>query len=386
LCGIGLVIAAERRGGPVRYSVVLGLIVGSGVMTRWHPTQVSTLAIEAQIARYASGDQAAARDLPAETVTADELTSALDAWIAAGDSQPQRRLTMAVSFALDAVWTATRSYRHQYMVEGDPDRGGRVQNRPVSSSHSQGRIAEWVVKRLARADAEGARERMLWLTAVGIAQDGKTWRRLQEEILPVATSKLPNEPRLRLAVAVSRAYNELGHLRFVPGTIRRNDILRNEPYPPSAKNIEEVIRGFEPLLLEPELAGESHLRIGYLQLRIRRWVDALEHLEAARTTAQEPFLVATANYLTGWIYEHQKRQGDAIEAYRRAIRVAPGTRSVSMRLAALLFLRNDRAESYALLEAAQNADPVPIDPLVGLDIGDGRLVPDWLTAIRGALR
>jgi hypothetical protein len=57
-----------------------------------------------------------------------------------------------------------------------------------------------------------------------------------------------------------------------------------------------------------------------------------------------------------------------------------------MRLAALLFLRNDRAESYALLEAAQNADPVPIDPLVGLDIGDGRLVPDWLTAIRGDLR
>jgi hypothetical protein len=57
-----------------------------------------------------------------------------------------------------------------------------------------------------------------------------------------------------------------------------------------------------------------------------------------------------------------------------------------MRLAALLFLQNEPAEAYALLDAAQKARPAPVDLLVGLDIGDGRFVPEWLASLRGALR
>jgi hypothetical protein len=54
-------------------------------------------------------------------------------------------------------------------------------------------------------------------------------------------------------------------------------------------------------------------------------------------------------------------------------------------LSALLFLRDDRSEAYAILDRALNTRPTPVDLLVTLDRGDGRFVEEWLATVRQAL-
>jgi len=134
------------------------------------------------------------------------------------------------------------------------------------------------------------------------------------------------------------------------------------------------------------LAGEAELRIGYLELRRGQWAGALAHLDAARAKTDEPLLRAAADYFAGWIGEQQDRTDDAIERYRRAIALTPTMRNLATRLSALLYLRNERAEAYAVLDTAVNADPAPVDLLTAVERADARFVPAWLAAIRRALQ
>jgi hypothetical protein len=61
-------------------------------------------------------------------------------------------------------------------------------------------------------------------------------------------------------------------------------------------------------------------------------------------------------------------------------------RNLATRLSALLFLRNERADAYAILDAALNARPAPLDLLVALERADGRFVSEWLASIRRDLQ
>jgi hypothetical protein len=61
-------------------------------------------------------------------------------------------------------------------------------------------------------------------------------------------------------------------------------------------------------------------------------------------------------------------------------------RNVATRLSALLFLRDERAEAYAVLDRALNARPVSLDLLVSLERGDGRFVGGWLSTVRQGLK
>jgi tetratricopeptide (TPR) repeat protein len=153
-----------------------------------------------------------------------------------------------------------------------------------------------------------------------------------------------------------------------------------------ARGIDEAIKLFAPLLADPGLSGEVELRIGYFELRRDKWANALARFDAARTKASEPVLRATADYFGGWVYEQQNRPDEAIAAYRRAHTIAPLMRNLTMRLSALLFLQNQRAEAYALLDPTVNARPVQTDLLLTLERADARFVPDWFASIRRALQ
>jgi tetratricopeptide (TPR) repeat protein len=226
---------------------------------------------------------------------------------------------------------------------------------------------------------------MLWLSAIGLTEDGHAWHRLDREILPSARRRLPDEPRVRLAEVLARTNQDLQLLRrqFPSG----RDILRKELLGSSATGpIPGAIRAFEPLLADPALTGEVELRIGYLELRRNRWSAALTRFDAARLKATDPTLRATADYFAGWVSEQLDRADDAIAAYRRALAIAPTMRNLATRLSALLYLRNERAEAYALLDTALNIRPAPIDLMVQMERGDARLVPDLLASIREGLK
>lgn len=352
--------------------------------------QPARLSVDQAIALYAQGQFATAvRDLDTRLLNVTPFTNALDAWIAAGDttSRPRRRL-VAATFALDAVWAVTRTPNNALRANFDPWK--RV--KPDDPEHvnltwfvSQAFVARWAIQQLPTTGTPDATERALWLAAVGVVEDGHAWHQLQEDILPPARTRLSNEPRLRLAAVLARTNMDVGPLRLSMAI--RNDILRTEHLPSSVTGrIPKAERELESLLGEASLAGEVELRVGYLELRRRQWASALTHLEAARSKATEPTLVAAADYFAGWVHEQQEHPDEAIAAYRRAQAITPTMRNLATRLSALLFLRNERAEAYAVLDSALNARPAPLDLLVAVERADGRFVPERLASIRKALQ
>jgi tetratricopeptide (TPR) repeat protein len=96
--------------------------------------------------------------------------------------------------------------------------------------------------------------------------------------------------------------------------------------------------------------------------------------------------LATTDYLSGWVHERSGRAAEAIAAYRRAHAFSPRVRNLSVRLAGLLYLRNERDEAYRILDAGLTTAPPVIDLVTLLNRGDARRVPEYLAAMRKALR
>ena len=350
---------------------------------------VMRLSVQDAVALYARGDfERAVRELDTHQLKVGPFTRALEEWMSAGDpSAAPRRRTVAVAFALEAVWAATRTFWNERGLNQSgwkritPDDSDRWN---INTADAQGCVASWTVEYLPKTGPLQSLERTLWLAALGIAEDGRAWQRVHDDIVPHARKRLGADPRLRLAEVLARTNRDLGALRHGQFAFRRHDVLRVERV--SAGDIPPAIRAFEPLLADATLAGEVELRIGYLELRRNQWSAALTRFDAARAKTNEPVLRVAADYFAGWVYEQQERPDDAIAAYRRALAIAPTMRNLSTRLSALLYLRNERAEAYAILDRALNARPTPTDPLVMVERADARFVPDRLASVRKELQ
>jgi tetratricopeptide (TPR) repeat protein len=354
--------------------------------------QSARLSVRDAIALYSRGDfGTAVRDLDTQRLRVAPFTRALDEWIAEGDSavRQQRRL-VAAAFALDLNWAVTRTFRNRPQSNADPStRTPPIdpEREPLSEYESQPLVAHWAVQQLPATGAPDSLERMLRLSAIALTEDGHAWHRLERDILPSARKRLPDEPRVRLAGVLARTNLDLGALRNRPGTLGARDVLRNETAGSAAtRPIPAAIRAFEPLLSDASLAGEVELRIGYLELRRKNWPAALMHFEAARSKSSEPTIRAAADYFAGWVFEQLDRPDDAIAPYRRALAITPTMRNLATRLAALLYLRNERTEAYSVLDLALNARPAPLDLMVVMERADARFVPEWLASIREALK
>jgi len=349
-----------------------------------------SLTVSEAIALYAQGNfTSAIRDLSTNRLTVTAFTNAIDAWMAAGDSTTlPRRKVVGAAFALDAIWAATRGMWN----DGHSNRdlwGKLVPSEPervlVLNCYAQGLVVRWVTRQLPASGAPEALEQLLWLTAIGVAEDGHAWHLLEHDILPVARKRLPAEPRFRLADVLARTNSSLGSLRLT--STRRNDILRQESLPSSVtRRIPNAVREIAKLKDDPALVGEAEVRMGYLELRRKDWAKSLAHLDIARSTATEPTLLAATDYFAGWIHEQQQRSDEAIAAYRRAVKITPAMRNLATRLSAQLFLVNERTEAYEILDPALNARPAPLDLLVAVERADARFVPEWLQSIRKALQ
>lgn len=136
----------------------------------------------------------------------------------------------------------------------------------------------------------------------------------------------------------------------------------------------------------PDLGSEIAVREGHLDVLLGRYDSAMAHLDRARKLTPDPFLLATTDYLSGWVHERTGRKAEAIAAYRRARGFSPRVRNLSVRLAGLLYLANEREEAYRIVDAGLTTEPPVIDLLTLLNRGDGRRVPEYLAAMRKALR
>lgn len=342
--------------------------------------------------RYARGDHdgalEAVRGMPSLTVA--EFLPGLDAWIAAGAPDDRsRRGRVAALFALDAVWTITRHFhradRENWDVWGrsTPSAPDRVRL-PNLLAYSY--IPRWCVRQLNSTGPVDPIERKLWLAAVGVMENGSAWQVLRDDVLPLARQRLPDDPRLRLADVLARTNHDLGPLRRMTG-FDRDDLLEDEDFGSSVtRRIPGAIRAFDALVGDPAVGAEAELRIAYLEIRRREWAAALQRLDRSRARLTEPLMQAIADFFTGFVYERMKDSDNAIVAYRRAHAIVPDMHNLSARLAALLYVRNEREDAYAILDRAFSAPVAPQELLVTFERADGRFVSAQLKELRAALR
>jgi hypothetical protein len=356
------------------------------------PAQTADPIAAAAADRYARGDHdgAVAALRKSRSLKVAELTTGLEHWIAAAEpGQRDTRRRFAAVFALDIVWQSKVPTFGHARTNLDPH--GRVRPREpervtVGSLLALGYIPRWSAQQFPVTGPVDPLERSFWLAAIGIIEEGSAWHLLQSDVLPLARRRLPGEPRLVLADVLARTNRELGPLRLTPFP-RRDDLLADDDFPSSVtRRIPAAIRTFETLLEVPALAGEAELRMGYLEIRRRKWAEALSRLDRARGRLTEPILLATTDYLAGWIHEGRKDPDTAIAAYRRAHALVPTMNNLSLRLAALLFLGNARTEGYEILDAAFKVAEPPRDLLITLERADARFVEDHLTAMRASLK
>jgi tetratricopeptide (TPR) repeat protein len=350
-------------------------------------------AVREALELYAAGEhQAAVNSLDPASFTVVEFLKHLDEWLVLEDRPADRRSAVAAAFALEVAWASTRTVFHRLGTLRDLGKSEPPPSTPLPQG--QRYVAVWVARILYSRPAPETLDRTLWLTTVAIAQDAQAWNLLVSEILPRARKRWGSEPRFRLAEVVSRTNARLWPLRgdnsskgSIDTGFRDADVLRADRLSvAAAPDIPLAEQEFEPLLRDASLAGEASLRIGYLRLHGRDWHGALRQLESAKVLLSEPTLIASAHYLAGWVNEQLGQQRQAVAEYRQALVFTPNMRMLSTRLAALLFLNNEREEAYAVIDRALKADPSPADLLVVIERGDARFVPDWLVSIREALR
>jgi tetratricopeptide (TPR) repeat protein len=392
------------------------LAVGIAILASAVPAARQVPAGQA-LERYHRGEhEAAVAALNPRELQVATFTASLESWIAAGTQGADQRTLVAASFALDVVWAATRRADDEsnvgWSIVLEPQArlrmaGLSADRALVSDLAATLAVVAWGCSQLDARQSRGttevtAAEREWWHASVGMLQNAAAWRALEggpadteaqkarvlapadRELvtghLAHARTRLGEDPQLRLAEALATA-------RFPgrPPGAGRLDVLRDERRT-DHRQIAALQQRLRRLADVSGVAAEIAVREGYLDVLLLKYDSAMAHFERARTQTQDPFLVATTDYLSGWVHERSGRPVEAIAAYRRAHAFSPRVRNVSVRLAGLLYLRNEREEAYRILDAGLTTEPPVIDLVTLLNRGDARRVPEYLAAMRKALR
>jgi tetratricopeptide (TPR) repeat protein len=346
--------------------------------------------IAAALDQYQAGDHAAAiSSVNKVKLTVGALTTEATAWVKAVPAESPRRSMIAAAFALDLAWTATRVVNRDSPATIDPSGArGDFSDISISQQSTPLPIVTWASTLMPVSGPVSVAERAWWLASVEMLEDVAASRAIEAHLVR-ARRRIPDEPRWRLAEAIARARPKLGNWR------RRDDPwligtqhLRAERTPAGA-DITAAAREFALLAgdtSQPALAAEAETYLGWLELKRKKWADAIPHFTRARQLATEPFILATADYLAGFVHEQMEQPNEAIAAYRRAHAIAPDVRNVATRLAALLYLANQREEAYRIVEASEKRDSGAEDLLALFLRADARFLAGHIGTMRAALR
>jgi tetratricopeptide (TPR) repeat protein len=112
----------------------------------------------------------------------------------------------------------------------------------------------------------------------------------------------------------------------------------------------------------PAAAAEAWIRIGQIHVTVGNHAAALAAFERAQAAAAVPSLNYLSHFLAGRALEALDRPDDAAAEYRKALAIVPQAESATIALASLLFQRNEREASVALIDQAFAAPGAPTDP------------------------
>lgn len=204
------------------------------------------------------------------------------------------------------------------------------------------------------------------------------------DLLGRARERFPDEQRFRLAAVydeeANRTLNWGVFLAEVP--LRGPDrVVARDP-----AMWHRIVDRYDELARENDsIRGEAFLRGGLIALRLGDDTGAIDRWKRAETSTADDAIVYLSRLFAGKALERLDRPSDAESSYRSALQILPHVQSASASLGLLLFLRGDRPEAAALVQAAVSRVPAD-DPWRSYNYGDWRLWPTFIKHLREALR
>ena len=360
------------------------LVVALTLVTRPEHPRAGPASATAILDQYARGDVAGATAALSHVDDFQALLEDLQAngrpWITAATPAdvPRRRLT-AATVALEAArldeWHEWKQVLHHDAI-GDEHR--HFQPPDAVYWRAPPRLIAWGAALFYAAGDPTPVEHVWQLAAVAVAERGEDFEFLigspfeergtgaEEELqyLPPVLKRFPREPRFQLAQAIALSWRSW--------TAPRR----------STQGTKEAAAAFDALGKDDMVGGEAMVRLGDLRLRLGRTDDARQLFAKAEAATRDPYLIYLARFLTGQADEKDHRTDEAVAAYRRALVAMPRVQSASVALAAQLFLKDQRAEAGAIIDATMASHPQPVDPWRTFADGDDRFWPQLIARLR----
>jgi VWFA-related protein len=227
--------------------------------------------------------------------------------------------------------------------------------------------------RLIRNPIEPSVFERYWHFAALTLLEGTLQPAATEAFVARALDRFPDEPRFVLSRAIA-SDQQWAVSRSAPnGKI-------STPSPPDAGVVQ---RWYEAAIALPGTATEARIRLAWFLHRARRHEDALKHLvEAEDAPDTEPALRYLRQLFLGHVLGALGRHGEAVEAYRAAIVIAPAAQSARVALMNALLLGGDRLAAEAVAEQVQTEPDDQIDPWWTYWQGQYRLHPHAMARVR----
>jgi hypothetical protein len=359
-----------RAGRGVGLALVAAAVTALGA--RHGPSQdgVAPQGLEAILNSY----EANPRDV---ALPPDELRPLLDllrakapAWVAdRGAAEVARRRLAVATFVLDALrtdedpllWSQGQpasdllEWACSFLRQGPPPRPGVMSGERLWDLAS---VA--ILERVGGSSApEGKTDQLVNFSASEV---------LERHLISHAMSRVPDEPRLNLALGVALElrtwpeWRDVGQLKVAPA-------------------LSAAIGGaYQRASLAPAVRQEALLRWGVFELRLGLTAKALEHFSQAGDP-KDPIVGYWLHLFTGRALERTNRRAAAIASYEAALSDVPSAEAATFALGAAL-MADHRAAQAAVMVSRNLASPAVEDPWLIYTFPDSRYLPDVMRALR----
>jgi len=351
---------------------LLAIIVAAPSAQRSNQPRVRSATGDA-LDRYVGGDYDGA--IGQLTYLGGFSTVDADEWIRKGSaSEADRRRLIAASLALEV--TAAKDTWPTTLIEWACE-GFRLAGPPTPNE------ALWMRASVALAEGDG-----MWAILSPTAHLGH------------ALLRFPDDPHFKLARAFV-ADTVASQPAVTTGTTQTDQTpvaldrlaarMSEAPAGTDARRaaLDSVAAELEPLVSDPVVGAEAHLRLGDLQLRLGRADRAAEEFRRADAAAssKDPFVSYLARLFLAWTDARAGRIDDAERGYRSALEVVPRARSATTLLSALLVMNGKLAEAEQVTAAFLASPETPADdPWRQYPRGDFRAYLTLLTQLREAMK
>ena len=305
------------------------------------------------------------------------------AWIEAGGPEDRdRRELVAATFALEAAradeWREWKFLWKQPPICGPADtNAGCIQPLNVLEWKAPPLLIEWACRRMRKEEKPRPIERWWQLAALAVAQRSEDGQFLVGDTsigLGVGAGEILN-PQLEIKHLEHVRARFPEEMRFVLA----EGIARDRFWQ------DDATQAYGALYSDPVVGGEAMMRMGVMLVQMGRREDALKYFDRAELLTRDRYVIYLVKYFRGRIAESERRNDDAVDAYRAAVAAWPGAQSATLSLASLLFQNGRRAEAQELAASMLEANPRPVDPWREYVHADNRFWPLLIGKLRAEI-